>query len=108
MENKVLDKEEVEALTSLQQEQNDLVYQLGQIEYQIGFFTRQKELVAQKLEAFKAERTGRLKASDWTQLSDNQLSDAKVAEWRVYRQALRDLPASTSDPENPTWPTKPS
>ena len=63
---------------------------------------------AQKLEAFKAERTGRLKASDWTQLSDNQLSDAKVAEWRVYRQALRDLPASTSDPENPTWPTKPS
>ena len=44
MENKVLDKEEVEALTSLQQEQNDLVYQLGQIEYQIGFFTKQKEL----------------------------------------------------------------
>ena len=53
MENKVLDKEEVETLTSLQQEQNDLVYQLGQIEYQIGFFTRQKELVAQKLEAFE-------------------------------------------------------
>ena len=53
MENKVLDKEEVEALTSLQQEQNDLVYQLGQIEYQIGFFTRQKELVKQQLEAFE-------------------------------------------------------
>ena len=53
MENKVLDKEEVEALTSLQQEQNDLVYQLGQIEYQIGFFTRQKELVTQQLEAFE-------------------------------------------------------
>ena len=53
MENKVLDKEEVETLTSLQQEQNDLVYQLGQIEYQIGFFTRQKELVTQQLEAFE-------------------------------------------------------
>ena len=53
MENKVLDKEEVEALTSLQQEQNDLVYQLGQIEYQIGFFTKQKELVKQQLEAFE-------------------------------------------------------
>ncbi len=63
---------------------------------------------AQKLEAFKAERTGRLEASDWTQLSDNQLSDAKVAEWKVYRQALRDLPANTSDPANPTFPTKPS
>ena len=56
MENKVLDKEEVEALTSLQQEQNDLVYQLGQIEYQIGFFTRQKELVKQQLEAFEKKQ----------------------------------------------------
>jgi len=24
-----------------------------------------------------------------------------------YREALRDLPANTSDPANPTWPTKP-
>ena len=27
--------------------------------------------------------------------------------WATYRQALRDLPANTSDPANPTWPTKP-
>ena len=26
----------------------------------------------------------------------------------TYRQALRDLPANTSDPENITWPTRPS
>ena len=51
-----LTEEEVETLTSLQQEQNDLVYQLGQIEYQIGFFTRQKELVTQKLEAFEKKQ----------------------------------------------------
>ena len=25
----------------------------------------------------------------------------------TYRQDLRDLPADTVDPENPTWPTKP-
>ena len=56
MENKVLDKEEVETLTSLQQEQNDLVYQLGQIEYQIGFFTKQKELAKQQLEAFEKKQ----------------------------------------------------
>lgn len=24
-----------------------------------------------------------------------------------YRQALRDLPSNTGDPESPTWPTKP-
>lgn len=28
--------------------------------------------------------------------------------WSTYRQALRDLPASTSDPFNPIWPVKPS
>ena len=28
--------------------------------------------------------------------------------WVSYRQALRDLPATTLDVTNPTWPTKPS
>ena len=27
--------------------------------------------------------------------------------WMTYRQQLRDLPANTSDPRNPSWPTKP-
>jgi hypothetical protein len=27
--------------------------------------------------------------------------------WLDYRQALRDLPANTTDPENPVWPTPP-
>ena len=35
---------------------------------------------------------------------DRTISD----EWKTYRQSLRDLPANTSDPANPTWPTKPS
>ena len=29
------------------------------------------------------------------------------AEMMAYRQALRDLPANTTDPANPVWPTKP-
>jgi len=29
-------------------------------------------------------------------------------QWLAYRQALRDLPAVTSDPFNPTWPEAPS
>ena len=38
-ENKtqVLEKEEVENLTTSQQQQNDLIFRLGQIEYQLGF-----------------------------------------------------------------------
>ena len=27
--------------------------------------------------------------------------------WATYRQQLRDLPANTADPANPTWPTQP-
>jgi len=27
--------------------------------------------------------------------------------WLDYRQALRDLPGNTTDPENPVWPTPP-
>ena len=45
-----------------------------------------------------------LKQTDWMANSDVTMSDA----WKTYRQALRDLPANTSDPTNPTWPTKPS
>ena len=49
-----------------------------------------------------------LRESDWTQFTDSPLSDAKKNEWKTYRQNLRDLPATESDPQNPTWPTIPS
>ena len=44
-----------------------------------------------------------LAETDYLALSDVTLS----ADMRTYRQALRDLPANTSDPANPTWPVKP-
>ena len=44
--------------------------------------------------------------SDWTQGSD--VPDAIKTPWATYRQKLRDLPANTSDPNNPSWPTEPS
>jgi hypothetical protein len=45
-----------------------------------------------------------LSKHDWTQFSDAPV-DADA--WATYRQALRDLPANTADPANPSWPTKP-
>ena len=45
-----------------------------------------------------------LAENDWMANSDVTMSDA----WKTYRQQLRDLPANTSDPSTPTWPTKPS
>ena len=58
------------------------------------------------LNDLRISRKRRLLASDWTQSRDVTLSND--ADWKTYRQALRDLPANTSDPTNPTWPTAPS
>tara|TARA_X000000950_G_C13510897_1_gene495679 strand:+ start:140 stop:553 length:414 start_codon:yes stop_codon:yes gene_type:complete len=55
-------------------------------------------------EKVRAERDIRLQATDWMALTDVTMSD----EWKTYRQALRDLPANTSDFTNPTYPTEPT
>ena len=52
----------------------------------------------------RTKRTQLLTETDYLALSDATLSE----DMRTYRQALRDLPANTSDPANPTWPVKPS
>ena len=52
----------------------------------------------------RTKRTELLTETDYLALSDVTLS----TEMAEYRQALRDLPANTSDPANPTWPVKPS
>ena len=51
----------------------------------------------------RKKRNKLLAKSDWRASSDLTMSDA----WKAYRQALRDLPANTSDPANPTWPDEP-
>lgn len=56
------------------------------------------------LELLREERNRRLAETDYLALSDVTLS----TEMAEYRQALRDLPANTSDPATPTWPVKPS
>ena len=75
------------------------------------------EATIEELEAFKLEmdirdvrgKRGRLLAeSDWTQFTDSPLTNSKKDEWKTYRQALRDLPANTTDWTNPPWPTKPN
>ena len=62
------------------------------------------KVAAQPLADLRSMRNDLLAETDWRASSDLTLTDA----WKNYRQALRDLPANTSDPSNPTWPTKPS
>ncbi len=61
------------------------------------------------IELFKVlreQRNKKLTESDFMMLSDYPKED--LEEWKVYRQALRDLPSVTEDPENPNWPTPPN
>ena len=61
-------------------------------------------LPVEQMAALRAKRNQLLAETDYLALSDVTLS----TEMAEYRQALRDLPANTSDPANPTWPVKPS
>tara|TARA_R100000234_G_scaffold93443_1_gene61659 strand:+ start:1679 stop:1939 length:261 start_codon:yes stop_codon:yes gene_type:complete len=56
------------------------------------------------LKVLRKKRNSLLKETDWMANTDVTMTDA----WKNYRQALRDLPANTADPKNPTYPTKPS
>ena len=56
-----------------------------------------------KWKGLRARRNILLAKTDWWAFSDRTMT----AEQTAYRQALRDLPANTTDPANPVWPTKP-
>lgn len=64
------------------------------------------EAIAQQWKNVIAERNYKLQQCDWTQLPDVQLTPEQVAEWRVYRQELRDITNQT-DPFNIVWPVPP-
>jgi len=60
----------------------------------------------------RKERDKLLKETDWVTLkaidaSIDGLGIQLPQVWMDYRQALRDLPANTTDPANPVWPVKP-
>jgi len=68
---------------------------------------------AEPMKLLREERNKRLAETDWMANSDVTMADA----WKTYRQALRDLPASSTpkltaidglDMTSVNWPTKPS
>ena len=63
------------------------------------------DILAIKWEDIRSRRDNLMAESDWRSMPD---SPTMSSAWKTYRQALRDLPASESDPDDITWPTKPS
>lgn len=59
---------------------------------------------ARDMADLRSKRNGLLAATDWWGVSDRTMSAAEAE----YRKSLRDLPATTSDAANPSWPTPPA
>ena len=55
----------------------------------------------------RTKRDQLLASTDWEIVKHKELGTNIPTALKTYRQKLRDLPANTSDPANPTWPTKP-
>ena len=56
-----------------------------------------------KFRWIRKKRANLLKETDWMAGSDVKMDD----KWKKYRQDLRDLPASNTDPKKIVFPTKP-
>ena len=72
---------------------------------------------AESLRLLRVERDKRLTECDWVVTKATETGGTVSDDWKTYRQALRDLPASASpkldsfyelDLTSVTWPTKPS
>tara|TARA_R100001443_G_scaffold3188_5_gene10115 strand:+ start:505 stop:735 length:231 start_codon:yes stop_codon:yes gene_type:complete len=73
-----------------------------------------------EMQKLRETRNKMLEDSDWTVMPDSPFSDSKQADWKTYRQSLRDLtktakpkvintgPAMLLDMSSVTFPTKPS
>jgi hypothetical protein len=73
-----------------------------------AFDAKLQELIdAQPWKELRQERDKRLAECDWVTLKAYSTETPVPEEWKVYMQALRDLPSVTEDPANPVWPTPP-
>jgi hypothetical protein len=64
----------------------------------------------QHMASLRVERNRRLDEADIKYCNAERwaaMTEAQRDVWRAYKQALRDLPATTEDPVNPVWPEMP-
>ena len=63
--------------------------------------------LAEKWKRVRQDRDRLLNETDWVVTKATETETSVSSTWKSYRQALRDVP-SQSDPDNITWPPKPS
>lgn len=75
--------------------------------YADGAFARKIVVRTFTEEEIRDERNARLRASDWTQVSDAPLTATQKTAWATYRQELRDVTAQDGFPDAVVWPVAP-
>ena len=78
-------------------------------EEQTAFDARRASDAAWRTEALRAERNKRLAETDWVVIKEREEggSVSNFADWKTYRQALRDITDSATSLNDVTWPEKP-
>ena len=61
------------------------------------------EWEGERWKRFRRIRDIKLQETDWWAVSDREMTQEQIN----YRQALRDSPVNTTNPDKPTWPTFP-
>lgn len=67
-----------------------------------------ENILTAEIAAVRAKRMQLLKNTDWTQLNDAPLSAEKKTKFAQYRQELRDITESYTNPFDVVWPAKPA
>ena len=62
----------------------------------------------QQWHVVRTKRNALLAACDWTHMPDMLLPDDVRTAWTTYRQALRAVPQTQTDPYAIVWPTPPA
>lgn len=84
---------------------------MGAVYTRMAVLLTPEELETRKTDAWNAVRVlrdQRLRATDHTLLPDSPYSEAQKAEFVAYRDALRNIPQTQTDPFNIIWPVKPA
>ena len=76
--------------------------------YQTPVFESDEQKLAARWDVIRYKRDQLIAETDYTQVADSPLSPEKKAEFTAYRQALRDIPQTYSDPDAVVWPEKPT
>jgi hypothetical protein len=97
-----ISQEEHQALLDGQSSGKSIVYKSRKLQLV------EPEKVSKTWDDIRARRDRILANCDWTQMADSPLSDQTKTKWATYRQKLRDLTETYSDPNKVVWPVSPS